>query len=494
MIMYVRMLFLIVLSFYTSRLLLAMLGVEDFGIQSVIGSIASTFLSVKALFSESIQRFLNFEKGKNSLDGQRSIFTLGIVIHLILAFVFVALVEVIGCWLIANKLEIPAERIYTAYFFFHITVFSVFISIYSIPYDAVIIANEKMGIYALVTVIDAVLKLGAVFLLAVTPFDKLCTYAVLLLVVPLFTLSFQLIYCRRFPECKLTRTPDKKIIKELFSLSSWNFFGNMAFSLVHEGMNMLLNVFGGLIYNTARTIAYQVKGVASQLTNNTIISVRPKIMQQAASSARDVLFNNINHVSRIAFFTILIPVSMLLTFTESLLGIWLIEVPSYASLFTQIMLLSAVVRSLHEPLNMLYMALGVIKRMMIIESCVMIAFLIIIYASLKMGAPMWLPFVEIVLMEVTINILLILNANKEIRMPLSPYFKKVIVPFVTLTFIIVIFSYTISSCVSPKTVIGILFLTALVGVFHSIIVFAMLDSRERQIISGLLNKLVKRTK
>ena len=201
-IVYLRMVLLIIIAFYTSRILLKTLGVIDFGVYSVVGSISSTFIAIKSLFSESIQRFLNVSKGKNPDDYSEliSIFNISLIIHVVLVAVFVLVVETVGLWLLQNKLDIPAERYDAACFVFHMTVLATSISILSIPYDAVIIANEKMGFYATISVFDALLRLFFVFMLPIIGIDYLKTYSLLLVFIPTTTLIIQLLYVRLFSE------------------------------------------------------------------------------------------------------------------------------------------------------------------------------------------------------------------------------------------------------------------------------------------------------
>lgn len=491
-VMYIRMLFLIVITFFTSRLLLATLGIEDFGINSVVGSIATTFVSLKALFSESVQRYLNHEKGRGSLDGQKSVFSLGVIIHVILAIVFVIIVEVVGTWLIYNKLDIPAEKLGTAYFVFQMTIIAVFISIFSIPYDAVIIANEKMGVYAFVTIVDALLKLGAVLVISWIGFNKLKIYSALIILVPVFTLSFQVLYCRRFPECKFTKRYDKSLFKGLLSLSGWNFLGNITFSLVHEGVNMLLNMFGGLVYNAARTVSYQVKSVASQISSNTIISARPKIMQRAAVDDNSIVFNNINAISRVSFFTIYLPICVLLTYTEQLLDIWLVDVPESAANFTRLLLLGIAIRSLHDPLNVMNMAYAKIKRMMLIEAIVMVSFLVMIYVSLKLGAPIWIPFAEMVLMEGVIIAGLLVNAKRELDFGVANYLKKVIVPFIIISAITLAVCLVFNRFLPAEGVFDTLLKSLFVALVYMGFAFIMLNQQEKDLLKNLVFKFIKK--
>lgn len=490
-VMYIRMLFLMCIAFYSSRLLLSTLGVEDFGLYSVVGSITSSFVALKAIFSESVQRFLNFEKGKGLIEGQREIYSISVIIHILLAVFFAVVVEVVGLWLIHNKLSIPVASFDTAVFVFHMTVLATVISIISIPFDAVIIANEKMSVFAFVSVTDAILRLIAVLLLPYVGIDRLKAYSLFLIAVPVFTLLFNSIYCRRFEECRFGKSFDKSRLKELLSFSGWNFFGNIAFSLLHEGVNMLLNIFGGLIYNASRSIAYQVRSVASQLTSNTVVAVRPVIMQKAATVDSQTISNNINTVSRMAFFTILLPVLPILAYCKQLLGVWLVDVPEFAVPFTQIILISVVIRSLHEPLNMLYMAVGRIKRMMLIEVAVMLLFLFIVYLTLNTGGELIIAFVELAVMEAIIIVLLAINAKYECGFSLSLYLQHVIAPFCTLTILSGMFSYMIQNLVPINGVVKTILMCCIIVVVYCITAYFFLDKAEKEIIKKLVKKIRK---
>ena len=447
-VMYVRMFILIVISFVSSRFLLKTLGIEDFGIYSVVGSVAATFVSLKSLFSESIQRFLNFEKGKGSLQRQRIVYSFSVIIHIVLSIVFVVVVEFIGLWLINNKLVIPAEKLDTAVFVFHLSVVALVLGILSIPFDALVIANEKMSFYAIVSIFDGILKLIIILLIPVFPFEYLRTYAVLMAVIPFVTFIWMFLYSKRmFPECHLTKESDINLLKDIFSLSGWNFFGNLSFSLLHEGMNFLLNVFGGLVYNAARSIAYQIRSMAVQFNNNSLVAVRPSIMQSAALVPANQLFEKVLLVSRISFYGMLILVVPIIVYCDKLLSIWLVDVPDNSVLFTQLVLIAVTIRALHEPLNMFYMSLGKIKRMMIIETLIMIGTLIVAYLILKLVGSITSIFITMIMMEFVIIISLIINIKSEIEIEIKVYFTKVIKPVAILSIIVI-----------PIVLIGLFFL------------------------------------
>lgn len=486
--MYFRMAFLMVVSFFASRLLLSTLGVEDFGLYSLVGSIAIAFNSLKALFSESVQRYLNYEKGIGSLEGQISVFVISIIIHFLLILLFIALVEPIGLWLIHHKFDIPNNRVDTACFVFQMSVIGMSIGIISIPFDAVVIANEKMGIFALISIIDACLRLFAVLSLTVIPFDLLKSYSLLLIIPPVFTIIFLVLYCRRFPECVLKGRFDKSLFKGLFSLSAWNFIGNISFSLIHEGINMLLNVFGGLTYNAARAVAYQVRSAANQFASNTVVAVRPVIMQKAAVNNENELFGKIIIVSRFSLFAVFVIVAPIMLFTNQILSVWLTQVPDSSVVFVRLVLFGIIIRSVHEPLNILYMSYAKIKRMMIIESMTMLIFLLFIYLVLRMGAPLWYPFFFMVMMEGIIIISLVVNAHYELHVTIGKYIKQVVLPcvlFLSISFCLCMLSKTIHDHIS---IIPLFFwILILIGIC-SVLVLLMMSGSERQVIINILNK------
>lgn len=490
-VMYVRMLLLIVISFVSSRYLLQTLGVEDFGIYSVVGSVAATFVSLKSLFSESIQRFLNFEKGKGSLQRQKMVYTISVVIHILLAIVFVIVVEIVGLWLINNKLVIPAEKLDTAIFVFHLSVVALVFGILSIPYDALVIANEKMTFYAIVSIFDGILKLVIILLIPYFSFEYLRTYAVLMAVIPFVTLLWLLWYCKnRFPECILTKEKDCSLLTSIFSLSGWNFFGNLSFSLLHEGINFLLNTFGGLVMNAARSISYQVRGMAVAFNNNTFVAVRPSIMQSVAVSSATQLFEKILLVSRISYYGMLVLIVPIIVYCDRLLSIWLVDVPDYSGLFTQLVLIAVTIRALHEPLNMLYMSVGKIKRMMIIEVLIMIGALIFSYFSLKIGTGLVSVFVIMIVMECVIIVSLVVNAQDEFQLPVKVYFINVLFPLLKVTVVLIPLIILGHFYLQFSSIFLTFLFSVLYALFTCVVIYMNMTSQERE----LLRKIIKKNR
>ena len=250
--LYIRSIFIILLSVYTSRVLLNTLGVEDYGTYNLVGGVVAMFLSMKSVFAASVQRFLNYEKGQGNIQRVQEIFSTSVIIHLGISALFVILVECIGMYYIKNVMVIPEGMQSTTEFVFHCSVAATAIAIMTIPYDAVIIANEKMNFYAYLSIGDAILKLLIVFVLPILPFAYFRSYAFLILCISLCMRAISMRYSKRFPECEFKRIWRKKTVMQLTTFAGWNFFGCMAYSLIEEGTNMMAKTFGAIPFKAAK--------------------------------------------------------------------------------------------------------------------------------------------------------------------------------------------------------------------------------------------------
>lgn len=468
MFLYIRMVLLMIISLYTGRVVLDTLGVDDFGIYSVVGSLTATFYSLRSVFAEAVQRFLNFEKGKNNLNGEIVVFNIAVVLHLIIALVFIVLVELIGLWFMGHKLVIAPERLDAAYFVFHFTVISLFFGILIIPYDALIIANERMNVYAWVSILDGIVRLLIILAIPFLPFDYLKDYAFLLAIVPIANLIIYFVYCRRFPECRYTLCINRNKIREIFMFSSWSFIGNLFFTLAHEGINLLINMFGGVAFNASRNIAYQIRSAASQVSNNTLLAIKPFILQNAAQRNGEELMEYTIKVSRVNFFIMALTCIPVICFCPQLLSLWLVDVPEGAAFFTQLLVFSVLIRCLHGPIDLFYMGLGRIKRMVIIESILFIIYVVICYFQLYLSLPIWSVFATLNIFEVLIVLSLAINIKKEFDIDISSYLYRGFVPCMVLALLSVpvvgvfmiykmhVFIGLLLSCLIELTVISVM--------------------------------------
>ena len=271
LLLYLRLLFIMVVSLYTSRVVLNTLGVEDFGIYNVVGGVVAMLAFFNSSMTTSTQRFLNYEMGKHNENSLQDVFINSINAHYLIGLISILVLETIGLWFIYNKLNIPASQFDAALWVFHCSVLSLFVSIISTPYNAAIIANEKMEVYAYFSIIEAILKLLIVYLLVVISFNKLKLYGVLLLCVSIVMRVLYNWYCiKNFKECTYKLKYSANLIKQMLSFSGWMLFGCVSSMLSTQGVNILINIFFGPVFNAARAIAVQVQSAVNSFVGNTV--------------------------------------------------------------------------------------------------------------------------------------------------------------------------------------------------------------------------------
>lgn len=488
--LYIRSLLTMIIGIYTSRVLLAALGVDDYGIYNLVAGIVAMFASLKGVFASSIQRFLNYAKGEEDEEQENKIFNLSLLIHLGLAVIFGLIVEIVGNWFIIEKLNIPQGSVDIALFVFHFSVITTVITIASIPFDAVVIANERFKYFAWLTLTDAALKLLIVYLLAMLPYNSLCSYAVLLFVIGVFDVSMNVFYCRKFKECKIHFVWDMALFKKLASFSAWNFLGNTAFSLVNEGLNMILNIFGGVAVNAGRGIAYQVKSAIQTLCNNIFVAVQPVIVQQAAQKEKELIFSNIFRLSKLNFFVSAITVVPIFVFAEYILKIWLGQIPPMSIPFVKLLMMYIVIRSLHSPIDLLFKAYGKVKRYQMVDSITLVLSVPLSFIFLKLGAPLYCVFVIMSIVEVINLSSIVVCANNELGFDAISYFKKVGIPCGVGFIVFFLFAYLFNYFISVNSLfyfILYLFVVALVTVSVSIMLLGKDD--RLLVVSFLKNKI-----
>lgn len=427
-VLYVRSFATLALSIYTSRVLLSVLGIADYGIYNLIGGTVGIFASLKVIFASAVQRFLNYEKGKGDSLNVRKIFSMSIMIHWLIAVTFAIIVEIGGIWIITHKLVIPDESIQNAIFVFHCSVLTTVITIISLPYDAVIIANEKINVFAWITILEAVLKLLIVFLIPLLPVAHLKSYALLLIAVAITIRLIEIRYSRRFEECHFMLFWENGMFRNLLSFAGWNFFGNTAFTLVNEGLNMILNVFGGVTANAARGVAYQIRNAFSQLSSNLLVASQPFIVQQSATAEKNRIFSYINQISKIVFLIIAFTALPVIVYCEEILNIWLVETPMYAAGFVRIILIYLVIRSLHGPIDLTFKAYGKLGKYQVIDAASLMLSLPISYVIMRLGFPLYSVFVVVCVVEILNLTSILLLAYRILGFDIGNYIRNVIMP------------------------------------------------------------------
>ena len=365
--LYARMLMLMLISLYTSRVNLQALGVADFGIYNVVGGVVAMFSLLSGSLSAATSRFITFELGKGDKERLKKVFSSTVTIQLILILIIVILLESIGLWLLNNKMVIPADRMEAANWLFQFSIISFAVNLWSIPYNAAIIAHEKMSAFAYISIFEASAKLAIAFLIVRNPFDRLIYFGLLILVVSLIIRFLYNMYCKKhFEECHYTFIWDKSILKEIFGFAGWNFIGASAVVLKDAGGNVLLNMFFGPIVNAARGIAMQVNGAVYGFVSNFTMALNPQITKNYALGNFEYMMKLVFQGARLSYYILLFICLPILVNTQYILELWLGQVPEHATDFVRLVLLYTMSESLASTLITATLATGQIKKYQIL--------------------------------------------------------------------------------------------------------------------------------
>ena len=376
-----------VISLYTSRVVLDMLGVVDFGIYNVVAGVVVMLGFLNHAMTASTQRFLTFEIGRNDFLQLKKVFNMSLTIHALIAFIVFLLAETVGIWFLNNFLSIPENRITAANVVFQFSVFSFILTILSVPYNAAIISNERMKAFAFVGILEVVLKLVIVYLLLLLPFDKLVLYSILLFLVSFAVTAIYVVYCmKNFKESsKYSFVWDKILFKEMGGFASWNLLGVSAGIGYNQGVNILLNVFFGPTINAARGIAFQVQSAVSRFVTSFQVAVNPSITKLHAIGDNDSSFSMVFSASKFSFYLLLLLSMPLLLETKLILGWWLKTVPEYTVIFTRLVLIDILIGTVSGSLQILAQATGKIRKYQVFVSGILLLNLPTSYLFLKFG-------------------------------------------------------------------------------------------------------------
>ena len=363
LLLYGRMFLTVGISFYSTRLILANLGVDNYGIYNVIGGFVSMFYMISATMTQAVIRFLTYELGAGNEIRLKKTFSTSINVLLVLSLIVVAIAETLGLWFVNNQLNISPERMNAANWIYQFSVLSFIFEMISVPYSASVISHEKMGIFALVTIIKVLLTFGIALLLSVSPIDNLIFYGILVLLVSILIQLIYWIYCKRtFMECRYSFHIDKGIFKNMFGFAGWNFLTSTSTLLSSQGVNIILNMYFGTSINAARGIASQINGTVGAFSKNFMTSLAPQITKSYAANELDYTKSLLCRGAKFSYlllFVIALPCMIEINF---LLSIWLKEVPTHAGIFAQLTLLFSLTDVLTSTSETLIKATGKIKK------------------------------------------------------------------------------------------------------------------------------------
>lgn len=368
--LYFRMALTILIGLYTSRVILQTLGVEDFGIYNIAGSVVALFGFLNGALAQSSSRYITIELGKlesNGIQHLKNCFTTTRAIHAILAGIILIICETIGLWILCNRCEIPTERLSAAIWTFQFSTLTAILSVTQAPFTALIIAHEQMKIYAYAGIIEVCLKLIICYCLLISPIDMLVFYALLLFLLQTFIMFFYKFYCKHnFQECSFKYTLDKRFFHPILNFSGWNLLGSLSYAALTQGATIIISLFFGPAIVAARAIAGQVKMQIMNFINNFRTAINPQILKRFSSgdikSSKKLLFLSTN----ISFYLMLLIVLPLFFCTDFILKLWLKQVPPYTTEFLQITLIEILFVVYDISFYMIFQATGRLKENAII--------------------------------------------------------------------------------------------------------------------------------
>ena len=386
LLLYFRMLFMMVVSLYTSRVILNALGVEDFGIYNVVGGVVAMFTVISGSLSAAISRFITYELGKGDQSKLNKIFSASVTIQLLLSLIIVVLIESVGVWFLNAKMTIPADRVTAANWVLQFSIITFVINLISVPYNAAIIAHERMSAFAYISILEAIGKLAIAFFIMWSPIDKLIYYTILMCTVAVIVRVTYGHYCKKhFTECTYHFHWDKDILKQMFGFAGWNFIGASSVVFRDQGGNIILNIFFGPTVNAARGIANQVNTAITGFVQNFMTALNPQITKSYASGDGEYMMTLIFQGARLSFYMLLLLSLPVLINTHYILVIWLKIVPEHAVLFVRLILIFAMCESISNPLITAMLATGKIRNYQIVVGGLQLLNLPLSYICLKTG-------------------------------------------------------------------------------------------------------------
>lgn len=440
-----RMLLLMGITFFTSRVVLDKLGVEGYGIYNVVSSLAVSFSFFISSLTNATQRFITIEIGKGNHKQAKRIFNQHFEIYFFIALGCFIIGEIAGVWFIQNKLNIPHDRISDAIWVFQFALLTIVASLLTIPSESCVIAHEDMNVYSYVGVMEGIVKLFIAYLITVSPFNKLIFYAVLMFLASSLSQSFYILYARlHYIECRIQRIWDVRLLKHSFSFISWNILGTARAAIITQGMDFVLNIFLGPIANAARAVTNQVDGAIFKFSSNLMIAAQPQLVKSYAQGESDRLNRLFFKTTRFSFYVLWLLICPFLLCIDSFLHLWLKVVPQWTDYFIFWGLLSSLVYVLTKPMWSLILAVGKLKKYVIFDTFTSVLIIPLAVVLLKLGYSPVSVYMASVVVQVLNTLTLLLVIKSYINFSLIQYGKKVLFQIVFVSIVSLLLVFTLS--------------------------------------------------
>ena len=490
LLLYIRMLFMMAVSLYTSRVVLNALGIEDYGIYNVVGGVVAMFSMLSGSLSAAITRFITYELGTGNQENLKKIFSSAVTIQIGLAILIILLAEMVGVWFLNVKMNIPEARLIAANWVFQVSVLTFAINLISVPYNASIIAHERMSAFAYISILEAIGKLVIAFLIIVSHMDRLIFYAILMCAVALIVRFAYGVYCKKhFRECTYHYNFDKDLLKRMFGFAGWNFIGATSAILRDQGGNIAINLFCGPTVNAARGIAFQVNNAITGFITNFMIALNPQITKSYAAGDRDYMMYLIFQGARLSFYMLLLLSLPVLINTHYILELWLEIVPKHAVWFVQLVLIFAMSESISHPLITAMLATGKIRNYQLVVGGLQLMNLPVSYLLLRMGMFPEVVIVVAIVISQCCLVARLLMLRGMIGLSVQKYLKKVYANVLAVTFIASICPYLLSDSME-ETFLNFILLCLIAVVCTGITIYYIgCNKTERQFVWNKFHKI-----
>lgn len=492
--LFIRTLVIMFISLYTSRVILKALGVDDYGIYQVVGGVVTMFSVISSSLSTAISRFITFEIGRGDKEQLRKIFSTSVVIQSSLAVIIFVICEIIGIWFIETKMQIPPDRLIAANWVLHCSLVTFCINLLSVPYNACIIAHERMSAFAYIGIYEGVMKLALCYLIFISPIDKLVFYAIAMLLLALSTRIIYTVYCRKnFEESRSKASFGKAIFKEMLGFSGWSFFNNTAFILNNQGINMLMNIFFGVVVNAARGIAVQVETAVLQFVNNFTTAINPQITKCYAAGDYQNMYKLVCRGAKFSFFAMLLLSLPIILEAKQILSIWLVDVPEYAVIFAQLSLVMGMCDCIGNSGYTACMATGKLKKYSIIITSIGILEFPLAWTFFAIGATPQYAYYTYIAIKITVLIARMFLLQNMIGLKVNTYinsvFKPIVITASTAIIAPIILHFYMEESIMRLIIIVV---TSIVSSALAVLYLGMNKNERTSIIKGIVRKFFKR--
>ena len=490
--LYFRMMVLLIVSLFTTRLILKLLGIVDFGIYNVVGGLVTSVSFISASMTLSVQRFIAYEIGRKNFSRIKLIFSTSINIHILISIILIFFLETIGYWFLNNHLNIPNDRKFASNVIYQFSILSLVINVLTVPFNAIILSYERFKFFTVLGFIEAFLKVFFIYLLYNYHGDNLILYSVIIFVINIIILLMHIIYIYKYiKECYYIKYYNKSYFIKLVTFAGWNLWGNIASVGYVQGLNILLNIFFGPLINSARAISIQLSNAICGFVSNFQVALRPQMIKSYSNNDLTDVNNLLFIGTRLSFLLMVILCLPIIINIDTILKLWLDDVPIYTSIFCKLILIEAIVNSLSSTLIIGVQATGKIKRYQTIVGGILLLNIPISYIILLYLKSPLIPFIVSICLSSSAFIIRLLIVNQLLNFGIKNFIKEVLVRIIYVSFIIIII-YQLYKLITINTFFELIFCNiSLLALIIITIYFVGLKNQEKSIIQKKGQKFIK---